>query len=85
MCCGLAGPGGVLAPHYLKGYALCRRPILVSRDCHFGSLGASFLTLWELFWHPGSTLGGHFGISGATWAAILAPGEYLGGPWEQQD
>ena len=42
----------------------------------------SFLTLWELFWHLGSTLGGHFGVSGAPWEAILAPRDH---PWEQQD
>ena len=40
----------------------------------FWSLGASFLTFWELFLH-----------SGASWAAILAPRYHLGGPSEQQD
>ena len=27
----------------------------------------------------------HFGVSGAPWEAILAPRNYPGGPWEQQD
>ena len=45
---------------YLKGYALCRRPLLTSRDCHLGALVPPFLTFWEPFWHLGSTLGDHF-------------------------
>ena len=51
----------------------------------FGGLGASFLTFWEPFWHRGSTLGGHFGTSGAPWEVILIPRDHPGGPWEQQD
>ena len=51
----------------------------------FGSLGASFLTFLEPFWHLGTTFGGNFGISGAPWEAILAPWDHPGGPWEQQD
>ena len=61
---------------------------LASRDRHlgpFGGLGASFLTFWESFWNLGSTLGSHFGISGARWEAILGPWDHPGGPWEQQD
>ena len=30
-------------------------------------------------------MGSYFGISGAPWEAILAPRDYPGGPWEQQD
>ena len=30
-------------------------------------------------------MGGHFGISGTPWKAILAPRDHPGGPWEQQD
>ena len=30
-------------------------------------------------------MGGHFGISGAPWEAILALRDHPGGPWEQQD
>ena len=51
----------------------------------FGGLGASCLTFWEPFWHLGSTLGGHFGTSGAPWEAILTPQDHTGAPWEQQD
>ena len=40
--------------------------------------------LGEPFWHLGSTLGGHFGTSGAPWEAILAPRDHPEGPWEQQ-
>ena len=55
----------------LKGYALCRRPLLTSSGLPF--------------WHLESTLGGHFGVSRAPWEAILAPRDHPGGPWEQQD
>ena len=41
--------------------------------------------LGEPFWHLGSTLGSHVGMSGAPWEAILAPRDHPGGPWEQQD
>ena len=51
----------------------------------FGGLGASFLIFWEPFLHPGSTLGSHFGTSGASCEAILAPGNHPGKPWEEQD
>ena len=62
----------------------------------FGELGTFFLAFrdsifapWEHlgrpFWHLGSTLGSHFGVSEAHWEAILAPRDHLGGPWEQQD
>ena len=62
----------------------------------FGELGAFFLTFLDPtfpprehlggpFWHLGSTLGGHFGVSGAPGEAILAPRDHPGGPWEQQD
>ena len=62
----------------------------------FGELGAFFLTfrdpifasrehLGRPFWDVGTTLGSHFGISGAHWGAILAPRDHPGGPWEQQD
>ena len=62
----------------------------------FGELGAFFLTFrdpifapWEHlgkpFWHLGTTMGIHFGISGAHWEAILALRDHPGGPWEQQD
>ena len=62
----------------------------------FGKLGAFFLTfrdhifaprdhLGEPFWHLWSTLGGHFGVSGAPWEAILALRDRPGRPWEQQD
>ena len=71
--------------HYLKGHALCRRPLLTSRDCHLGALVLPFLTVWEPFWQLGSTWGGHFGFSGAPREAILAPRDHPGGPWEQQD
>ena len=57
---------------------------LASRDRHlglFGSLGASFLTFWEPFWHPGSTWGSDLATSGAPWGAILAPREHLGRPF----
>ena len=54
----------------LKGYALCRRPLLASRDCHLGALVPPF-------WHSGS----HFGTSGAPWVAILVPREHLGRPF----
>ena len=37
------------------------------------------------FWHLGSTLGSHFGVSEAPWEAILATRDHPGGPWEQQD
>ena len=56
----------------------------------FGELGAFFSTfrnpifatrehLGRLFWHLGSTLGGHFSISGAPWEAMLAPRAHPGG------
>ena len=62
----------------------------------FGKLGAFFLTfrdpisaprqhLGKPFWHLGTTMGTHFGISGAHWDAIFAPRDHPGGPWEQQD
>ena len=62
----------------------------------FGELGAFFLTfrdsifaprehLGRPFWHLGSILRSHFGVSGAPWEAILAPRDHPGGPWEQQD
>ena len=44
-----------------------------------------FLTFWEPFWHLGSTLGSHFGVSGAPWEAILALRNHPGRPREQQD
>ena len=34
---------------------------------------------------PPEHLGGHFDTLGAPWEAILAPRDYPGGPWEQQD
>ena len=37
------------------------------------------------FWHLGSTLGNHFGVSEAPWEAILAHRDHPGEPWEQQD
>ena len=40
----------------------------------FGRLGVLF-----------DIIGAHFGTSGAPWGAILAPRDYPGGPWEQQD
>ena len=57
-------PGGPLIG-YLKGYALCRQPLLTSRECHLGASVLPSLTFWEPFWHLGSSLGGHFGVSGA--------------------
>ena len=61
----------------------------------FGKLGAFFLTfrdptfsprehLGKQFWQLGTTMGTHFGISGAHWEAIFAPRDKLGGPWGQQ-
>ena len=40
---------------------------------------------WEPCWHLGSALGGHFGISGAPWEAILAPRDHTGKRWDEQD
>ena len=62
----------------------------------FGGLGALFLTFrdpifaarehfGEPILHLGSTLGGHFGVSGAPWEVILAHRNHPGGPWEQRD
>ena len=44
-----------------------------------------FFDILTPFWHLGSTLGSHFGVSGARWDAMLAPRDHPGGPWEQQD
>ena len=67
-------PLAVLKPfrtieHYLKGYALCRRPFLIPRGCHLGVVVLSFWhhgePFWHLehpgepFWHLGTTLDGH--------------------------
>ena len=60
-----------------------------------GELGAFFLTfrgpvfaprehLGRPFWHLGSTLVSHFGVSEAPWDAILALRDHPGRPWEQQ-
>ena len=70
--------------------------IFFSPRMPFGNLGAFFLTfrdsifaprehLWKAFWHLRTTLGSHFGISGAPWEAILASRDHPGGPWEQED
>ena len=67
---------------YLKGYALCRRPLLASRDCHLGALVPPF---WHSGTPSGSTLGDHLGTSGAPGGAILAPRDHPGRTWEQQD
>ena len=46
----------------------------------FGGLGASNLVPWGPFWHLGSTLGNHFGISGPPWRTLGAAGWTRGGP-----
>ena len=62
----------------------------------FGKLGAFFLAFWDSifaprdhlgrpFWHLGSTLGSHVGVSDAPWEAIFALWNHPGEPWEQQD
>ena len=50
----------------------------------FGPIFAAQEHLGRPFWDVGTTLGSHFGISGAPWGAILAPRVHPGGPWEQQ-
>ena len=60
--------------YYLKGYALCRRPLLASRVAIWGARCRHF-----------DILGDHFSTSGAPWGAILVPRGHRGGPWEQQD
>ena len=59
--------------NYLKGYALCRRPLLAPRGCHLRGLV-------RLFWHAGD----HFGTSGALRKAMGAAGWTRGGT-EQDD
>ena len=45
---------GPLEPHlYLKGCALCHRPLLVSRGCHLGGLAPPFWHPGGPFWHLG--------------------------------
>ena len=53
----------------------------------FGAIWGPWCILFDIlgpFWHLGSTLGSHFGTSGAPWEAILVPRDHFGGPWEQQ-
>ena len=75
---------------------IVRSKVIFSPQLPFGELGAFFLAfrdsifaprehLGRPFWHLGSTLGSHFGVSEAPWEAILAPRDHPGGPWEQQD
>ncbi len=60
--------------HNLKGYALCRQPLLAHR--------VAIREAWCLHF---DILGDHFGASGAPWGGILAPRGRPGGPWAQQD
>ena len=55
---------------YLKCNALCRRPLLASRDCNFGGLVPPFCPS-----------GSRFGTSGPPWVAILESREHLGKPF----
>ena len=59
---------------YLKGYALCRRPLVGSSGCLLG--------VWCLHFN---FLGDNFGTLGASEEAILALRDPPGGLWEQQD
>ena len=64
------------AAAHLKGYALCRRPLLGHRGCHLAGLAPPF-------WHPGDhfgTPGDHFGTLGAPWGAMGAAGKTPWGP-----
>ena len=47
----------------LRGYALCRRPLLAPRGCHLGSLVPAFGYPGVPFWHLRGTLEDH-GLSG---------------------
>ena len=67
----------------LKGYALCRRPLLAPRICHLGSLVSPFLQPGDHFWTSGA-LGEHFGTSGPPWRTMGAAGWTRGGA-EQDD
>ena len=58
----------------LKGYALCRQPLLVPRGCHLGGSAPPFWHHGRPFWHLGSIR-----------EAILGPRDRLGGPRERQD
>ena len=60
--------------YYLKGYDLCRWPPLVPRGCHLRGLVSPFR-------HSGNNLASREDPGGA----ILAPRDYPGGPWTQQD
>ena len=64
---------------YLKGYALCRRPLVAPRIAIEGARCLHFRCLHF------DILGNHFSTSGAPCGAILAPWGHPGGPWEQQD
>ena len=57
---------------HLKGYAFCRRPLLGPRGCYLG--------VWCLHF---STLGDHFGTSGAPWRTMGAAAGWTRGDPEQ--
>jgi hypothetical protein len=60
--------------YYVKrGYALCRRLLLVPRDCHLGGMMPCFVILRPIF-----VFREHLGD-------LLASRDHPGGPWEQQD
>ena len=60
--------------YYLKGYALCRRPLLAPWGCH---LGIRYLYF--------SAPGNHFHTSGAPRRTILAPRDHPGIPSSRMD
>ena len=53
----VGGQVGMGVTLYLKGYAICRQPLLAPRGCHFEGLVPPFSHPWGTFWHLGSTLG----------------------------
>ena len=60
--------------YYLKkGYALCRRLLLVPRDCHLGGMMPGFVILGAYFRISGAPWG-LIGISGPPWGTMGAAG-----------